>query len=107
MLCPSASEAQTVFLGQDGVSLDAAPLVHLLGAALRIPVGVHSPPFFKHPAFVHRRSHSRLGVEWLDAAAALAKHLLPGGVIVFQERDATMVRTSLDAFIRHRKAQQR
>ena len=39
------------------------------------------------------------------AIAALAKHLRPGGVMIFQEHDTTMVPASLDAFPLHRKAQ--
>lgn len=39
------------------------------------------------------------------AVAALAKHLRPGGVMVFQEHDTTMAPASTDAFTLHRKAQ--
>lgn len=35
----------------------------------------------------------------------LAEHLLPGGVMVFQEHDTTMAPASIDAFELHRKAQ--
>lgn len=39
------------------------------------------------------------------AVTALSKHLKPGGVMVFQEHDTTMVPASVDAFRLHRKAQ--
>ena len=39
------------------------------------------------------------------AAAALARHLRPGGVMVFQEHDTTMAPASIDAFTLHRQAQ--
>lgn len=39
------------------------------------------------------------------AVTALAKHLRPGGVMVFQEHDTTMAPASIDAFPLHRKAQ--
>lgn len=39
------------------------------------------------------------------AVTALARHLRPGGVMVFQEHDTTMVPASLDAFTLHRQAQ--
>lgn len=39
------------------------------------------------------------------AVTALATHLRPGGVMVFQEHDTTMAPTSIDAFTLHRKAQ--
>lgn len=39
------------------------------------------------------------------ATQALAKHLRPGGVMVFQEHDTTMAPASVDAFSLHRKAQ--
>jgi len=39
------------------------------------------------------------------AVTALAKHLRPGGVMVFQEHDTTMVPASVDAFTLHKQAQ--
>lgn len=39
------------------------------------------------------------------AVTALAKHLRPGGVMVFQEHDTTLAPASVDAFTLHRKAQ--
>jgi hypothetical protein len=36
----------------------------------------------------------------------LARHLLPGGVMVFQEHDASLTPASLEPFPLHRKAQQ-
>jgi SAM-dependent methyltransferase len=39
------------------------------------------------------------------AAAALARHLRPQGVMVFQEHDTTMAPASVDAFTLHRQAQ--
>lgn len=41
----------------------------------------------------------------IGATRALARHLRPGGVMVFQEHDTTMAPASLDAFPLHRKAQ--
>jgi SAM-dependent methyltransferase len=38
-------------------------------------------------------------------ATALARHLRPGGVMVFQEHDTTMAPASINAFTLHRKAQ--
>ncbi|WP_312267774.1 methyltransferase domain-containing protein [Pseudescherichia sp.] len=39
------------------------------------------------------------------AITELAKHLRPGGVMIFQEHDTTMVPASIDSFELHRKAQ--
>ena len=36
---------------------------------------------------------------------ALAKHLRPGGLMIFQEHDTTMAPASIDAFTLHKKAQ--
>jgi hypothetical protein len=40
------------------------------------------------------------------AVRGLARHLLPGGVMVFQEHDASLTPASLEPFPLHRKAQQ-
>ncbi|WMW08328.1 class I SAM-dependent methyltransferase [Pseudomonas entomophila] len=42
----------------------------------------------------------------VKALRALARHLLPGGVMVFQEHDATLAPACLEPFPLHRKAQQ-
>lgn len=42
----------------------------------------------------------------VTAVRALARYLLPGGVMVFQEHDASLTPASLDPFPLHRKAQQ-
>ncbi|WP_422402509.1 class I SAM-dependent methyltransferase [Pseudomonas sp. GZD-209] len=42
----------------------------------------------------------------LKAVRGLARHLLPGGVMVFQEHDASLTPASLEPFPLHRKAQQ-
>ncbi|MBD8576039.1 methyltransferase domain-containing protein [Pseudomonas syringae] len=39
------------------------------------------------------------------AVGALARHLRPGGVMIFQEHDTTLVPASLEAFTLHRTAQ--
>lgn len=39
------------------------------------------------------------------AVTELAKHLRPGGVMIFQEHDTTMAPASVDLFELHRKAQ--
>ena len=79
---------------------DALPLpVFILGTLLDLP-----PSVGMFDAIVGRRV-LMYQADTVATVTALAKHLRPGGLMVFQEHDTTMAPASIDAFTLHKKAQ--